>query len=117
MQERRKYLLQKEGSCREANEGIQIGLDHVALGHEIMDVGLGIDPDPVDGLSQLAKSVGLCRPLVVFGQRDRFPRAAKRCGHVRQIAPKIAHPFIAIGSRLAYIRVLFIGITRIFSRG
>jgi hypothetical protein len=38
-------------------------------------------------------------------------------GSVSEIAPKIARPFIAIGSRLAYIRVLFIGITRIFSRG
>ena len=38
-------------------------------------------------------------------------------GSVSEIAPKIARPFIAIGSRLAYIRVLIIGITRIFSRG
>jgi hypothetical protein len=38
-------------------------------------------------------------------------------GSVSEIAPKIARPFIAIGSRLAYIHVLFIGITRIFSRG
>ena len=38
-------------------------------------------------------------------------------GSVSEITPKIARPFITIGSRLAYIRVLLIGITRIFSRG
>ncbi len=38
-------------------------------------------------------------------------------GAVSEFTPKIARPFIVVGSRIAYIRVLFRGITRIFSRG
>ncbi|MNY12984.1 hypothetical protein D3C86_1460950 [compost metagenome] len=43
---------------RALDEAAELGADHVALGGEVLDGGVGLDADPVGGLGELAVGVG-----------------------------------------------------------